>query len=347
MSRIRLGTLNLNGARDSKKRAMLYELTRQKKIDVMLVQETHSDVSNENEWQMEWDGSIILSHKNHCSGGLAVLFKSNFKPISYEVEVVVEGHLIKITAKFEKMFLVFINVYAPVGGPERVVLFDKLNNILSNCKDEFIFVGGDFNCTTNDKMDRNHREPHPASQYAMRKIIEEHDLCDVWRTLYKEQRQYTWVQTRENYISMARLDRLYCFKNQLNVIKKCEILPCGFSDHSLVICSVFITNIKPKSAYWHFNTSLLQDNFFKDVFIYFWKQFSSRKKDFSSLQQWWDHGKKEIQQLCRQYTLNVSKDISQSMKTLEIEIVELQNLVESTGDRGHSELLKVKKKDSR
>lgn len=32
------------------------------------------------------------------------------------------------------------------------------------------------------------------------------------------------------------------------------------------------------------------------------------------------------------------------MKTLEIEIVELQNLVESTGNRGHIELLKVKRK---
>lgn len=78
--------------------------------------------------------------------------------------------------------------------------------------------------------------------------------------------------------------------------------------------------------------------------LFFWKQFGARKKDFSSLQQWWDYGKKEIQQLCRQYTFNVSKDISQSLKNLESEIVELQNLVESTGNRGHIELLKAKKK---
>ncbi len=73
MSKIGLGTLNLNGARDSKKRAMLYDLIKQRKIDVMLVQETHSDVFNENDWLMEWDGLVVLSHKNHCSGGLAVL----------------------------------------------------------------------------------------------------------------------------------------------------------------------------------------------------------------------------------------------------------------------------------
>ncbi len=162
-------------------------------------------------------------------------------------------------------------------------------------------------------MDRNHKEPHLASQHAIRKLIVEHDLCDIWRTLYKEQRQYTWAQIRRTLFPW--LDWIGFTVLTSNVIKKCEILPCGFSDHSLVICSVFIANIKFKSAYWHF-TSLLQDHFFKDVFSFFWKQFSSRKKDFSSLQQWWDHGKKEIQQLCRQYTLNVSKDISQSMRTL-------------------------------
>ncbi len=67
---------------------------------------------------------------------------------------------------------------------------------------------------------------------------------------------------------MSRLDRFYCFKYHSNVIKKCEILPSGFSDQSLVICSVFIANIKSKNAYWHFNTLLLQDHFLRMFFIF-------------------------------------------------------------------------------
>ncbi|KAK3561867.1 hypothetical protein QTP86_017478, partial [Hemibagrus guttatus] len=43
------------------------------------------------------------------------------------------------------------------------------------------------------------------------------------------------------------------------------------------------------------------------------------------------------------YTLNVTRDIVRSLKALEIEIVELQRL-EATGDRGHIEALKSKKK---
>lgn len=38
---------------------MLFELMRQKKYDVMLVQETHSDVKNECDWKMDWIGKLF------------------------------------------------------------------------------------------------------------------------------------------------------------------------------------------------------------------------------------------------------------------------------------------------
>jgi hypothetical protein len=132
----------------------------------------------------------------------------------------------------------------------------------------------------------------------------------------------------------------YCFKHHFNVIKKCVILPVSFSDHCLVECSIYIANIKPKSAYWHFNVLLLQDKAFIETFTYFWKQFGLKKHAYRSLRQWWDYGKVEIQQLCRQYTLNVSREISRSMRNLEIEIVELQNSAASTGNRGAPQIQK-------
>ncbi|KAK3554327.1 hypothetical protein QTP70_020799 [Hemibagrus guttatus] len=64
---------------------------------------------------------------------------------------------------------------------------------------------------------------------------------------------------------------------------------------------------------------------------------------FTPVRQWWDHGKVLIQQLCREYTVNITRDITKSLEDLEIGIVELQALAESTGDRRHVEDLKVKK----
>lgn len=157
------------------------------------------------------------------SGGVAVLFQKHCKPLSYEVGHIIEGQLLKVRAKFEKFVVIFVNIYAPVLGPERVCFLKKLNDALSCFKqEEYMFMGGDFNCTVNDKVDRNPKEPHIASQHEILKLIAEQDLHDIWRILHKNERQYTWAQARENFITLARLDRFYCFKHHFNVIKKCD-----------------------------------------------------------------------------------------------------------------------------
>lgn len=56
----------------------------------------------------------------------------------------------------------------------------------------FIYFGGDFNCTVDSKIDRNHAEPHAVSCSCLR-----HELCDVWRGFHNAQRQYTWTHVRE------------------------------------------------------------------------------------------------------------------------------------------------------
>jgi hypothetical protein len=126
-------------------------------------------------------------------------------------------------------------------------------------------LGGDFNCTENATLDRNHAEPHPASQHALRQLVYSHSLVDVWRRTHADCRQYTWSHLRERRISSARLDRFYVFKHHLKKKLKCKIMPTGFSFHSLIVCHVLIRDFKPKSAHWHFNSVLTLDGKFKDV----------------------------------------------------------------------------------
>ncbi len=116
-------------------------------------------------------------------------------------------------------------------------------------------------------------------------LIKTHCLCDVWRDLNIDVRQYTWAHNRGNFISFARLDRFYCFRHHCNIAKGCFITPTVFSDHCLVTCNVFIANVKPKSAYWHFNTSLFSDVNFRDVFVFFWNNFRLRNQCLKNLRQ--------------------------------------------------------------
>lgn len=188
----------------------------------MFVQETHSDSFNEIDWKKEWEGEVVFTHMSSVRGGVAVLFAKNFLPVSYELKPVVPGRLMLLKAKFERFNFVFLNLYAPNSGPERVCFFNNVKCILQNCNiDDYLFLGGDFNCTENYVLDRNHIEPHAASAHAMCELVETYDLCDIWRELNNDVRQYTWAHTRENVISLARIDRFYCYKHHFNIVKKC------------------------------------------------------------------------------------------------------------------------------
>ena len=74
MDTLRVGSLNINGARDVYKREMLKQHMQHKKLDVLFLQETHSDEDDEVQWKMWWEGSLFLSHGSNVSAGVAVLF---------------------------------------------------------------------------------------------------------------------------------------------------------------------------------------------------------------------------------------------------------------------------------
>ena len=101
-----IGTLNLNGARDKMKRLTLIDFINLKKINVMLIQETHSDKTNEVDWRREWNGQIFFSHKSSVSGGVAILFSKDSLPLSCHVQDIVEGRLLMIKAVFESHTMV-------------------------------------------------------------------------------------------------------------------------------------------------------------------------------------------------------------------------------------------------
>lgn len=64
----------------------------------------------------EWDGVSVLSHNTTLSGGVGILFTKKCCPVSYQVDEIVKGRLLKIRAVFEKYVLIFVCVYAPTSA---------------------------------------------------------------------------------------------------------------------------------------------------------------------------------------------------------------------------------------
>jgi len=123
----------------------------------------------------------------------------------------------------------------------------------------FICIAGDFNCTVCPSLDRNSHEPHAASTKILGSIIKQYELKDVWRVQHPQSKCYTWCRCHDGAVSRARLERIYVNEVMSNVVLKSQIVPAGFTDHDLVMMSFNIPDLACGSAYWSFNTSLLND----------------------------------------------------------------------------------------
>lgn len=148
MGSLRVGSLNINGGRDRKKRVLTYDYMRQKGVNVILLQETHSDIENEVRWGTEWEGEFVLSHGTNTSAGIAVMFSQGLGVRVIVKEEVEKGRALIVQAEVHGYMLIFVNVYAPNRGPDRVRLFAKLAQSLEKYDQNMLLVlGGDWNCT--------------------------------------------------------------------------------------------------------------------------------------------------------------------------------------------------------
>ena len=179
---ISLGSLNMNGGRDVQKRFLISDLINRKRLNVMFLQETHTDSNNELEWGVWWRGESILSHGTNVSSGVAILFAQGLEINIQTKTEIVPGRFLIVNADIRNHSFVFMNIYAPSVGAERVTLFKRLEAELGKISQEKTIVfGGDFNCTVNFTQDRNGEEPHLGSAGVLEAIVKKNNLQDVWR----------------------------------------------------------------------------------------------------------------------------------------------------------------------
>lgn len=200
------------------KRALISEISSQKGVDVLFLQETHSSPADEVDWGLWWEGSYTLSHGTNFSAGVAVLFRTTVNATVLSFNKVVKGRLLIVRAEIESIVFCFVTVYGPNQGRERVVFFTLLKNKLIKYQQDHLIIAGDFNCTLDFIMDRIGEEPHLQSSQSLNTTITHLDLLDTWRVKHPQSRQYIWVRVSDNRVSAARLDRIYISKSHLHTL---------------------------------------------------------------------------------------------------------------------------------
>lgn len=124
----------------------------------------------------------MLSHGTNFSAGVAVLFSPNVNVKILMKNELEPGRLMAVRAEINNFSFLFINIYAPNTGADRLQLFVKLEQFLKlQQTGDFIILGGDWNCTLDFTQDRNGDEPHMQSSSYLTRVIKSFNLADVWR----------------------------------------------------------------------------------------------------------------------------------------------------------------------
>ncbi len=98
---------------------------------------------------------------------MAVLFSPALKVKILRKTEIEPGRLVAVRAEISNLSFLFVNIYAPNSGTDRLQLFVKLEQFLKQQQDgDFIILGGDWNCTLDFTRDRNGEEPHIQSAFS-------------------------------------------------------------------------------------------------------------------------------------------------------------------------------------
>ena len=308
-------TLNVNGLGTKKRRLKFFCWFRKLKFDLLFLQETHCyDESTALGWSQEWgpkENSIWTTGSSN-SKGVAVLFKPHSKNELSNLKVDHdEGRYIYFEMKLEDNNFKFINIYAPNDPKDRVLFFKKLNLWIDNQNKNVI--GGDYNCTLDDKLDRmNCISENDTGRDELKDMMRRKYLLDIYRSRYPDKRCFSFTRGEKH----SRLDYWLIDKSLDEYVDKIEYQACPFSDHNMVILKFDLSKIELGPGIWKMNSSIIKTDLFKNCFTSMWANWQKQKPNYH-IHEWWDLGKKKIKQLTVWCAQKLKVDREVRMKNLQ------------------------------
>lgn len=212
--------------------------------------------------------------------------------------ILVPGHLQVLTISFSSSnrLLKIFSIYLPHHFEKASNILDALETHLEEISDETqIVIGGDFNITLNPNLDRsgNPVERFPRLALSLRRIINIHDLSDVWRDFNPTEPGFTFVGNAPSF-SASRIDRFYVSPLISSSASSTRVIP-SFSDHLAIQLSFKIAGFQAFPPYWRFDNALLADPNYTTCMHELFAYFNAMQDSYESLSDWWDALKQEIQ----------------------------------------------------
>lgn len=328
MVNLNIGTFNVKGLANDKKRKEIFYWLKEKKMNIYFLQETHCNNETESKFQSDWGDKCIFSNKNSQSAGVMILFNSNF---DYEIEDYIkdnDGRFLICILKVNNEKILLANYYGL--NSDEIYLLEDFCNRIEQFNDMPIVCGGDWNLIMEniDKKGGSSVLTHKKNREHLRQFMDRNDLIDIWRIRNPMEKRYSWRQKYPNI--QCRLDSFLISVGLGNITRKTDISYGLKSDHSFILLEIDKQNLKRGKGFYKFNTSLLLD----DKFIENLQKLIQEKETLYNNENInptliWELIKSDIRGYAIKYSSEVKKQETEVIKDKERELNTLEALQES------------------
>lgn len=285
MENLTITSLNVRGLRNKSKRKRIFKNFREKKYDVICIQESYITKNVSSQWKQEWGGDMVYCEGTNHGRGQLILIRKQF-PYEWSLEIE-RDRLLSIKIKADNKEISVFNVYAPCATRETKDFFSYVKEAVNECESDFKIVCGDFNAVLNNNLDIISGEKHSVSLVeSFGSLIEECGLNDIWRIFNGDSKEYTWSRQSGNQFIARRLDYVLLNDGAMSEAFETNIFSVPSSDHRGIYINLRISDNNRGPGYFKFNNSLLQDKIFVQKMNAVIDNFLTQNANETPVQKW-------------------------------------------------------------
>lgn len=249
---------NCQGLSLASKRRDLFHFVKNKKYNIICLQDVHINNKMEDFVKNEWGYNAYFSSYSTNSRGVMTLINNNFEQKVEQIKTDTNGNYLLISITMHEKKITLVNVYGP--NQDNPQFYRTLFNKISEFDNDQIIMCGDWNFILNPDIDYENyvHINNPRSRQTMLEFLEENNILDIWRIMNEEKKQFTW--RRLNPVrKQARLDFFLISDNLSPFVTDTQIIPGFRTDHNSILLKLKFQEGERGPGYWKFNNMLLKD----------------------------------------------------------------------------------------
>ena len=336
---LKIVSLNVRGLNDRYKRMTLFKWLKDKKFDIICLQETFCVNNFVKTFDRDWQGSIYhcTSNSTHARG-VCIMFRKNINFKLKNLHSSVDGRKILMNIEISDQKYTIANLYSPTIEKEKCDFQKKTGfwiNKLS-MEDSSLILAGDFNSVLSS-IDRSSNKEDTSSKH-FRNMIHMLNVSDTWRYLYGNKKIFT-------YADKSRIDYIFISPHLKKNLKSVSICKAPKIPDHRAVCIDLNENICRGKGYWKLNISVLKDEAYRNAIKSVVHDTVNEYKNKIDSRLLWDFCKIRIKEFSITYSIKKSQQYRNKIEMMEDKIQQFESKIHlSLNNEEKQSLLLTKKK---